>query len=154
MRPMYRYANDYAAEPAPLRPVPPTQTASSNEQMLREGYAVFHTGDLEKTLGFFADDIVWEVGGRHLVSGTRQGKDEVHEFLATIFELTAGTVRFEILDVLTNDRRGVVLLSAMGKRNGRSWDTQVIHLWEIRDGKLAAFRHIALDQYADDEFWS
>src|SRR5215207_5655112 len=47
--------------------------AHPNEHLVREGYQAFIKADMQKVSGFFADDIVWHVGGRGPLAGDYRG---------------------------------------------------------------------------------
>jgi uncharacterized protein len=125
-----------------------------NEELLREGYAAFAEGDVDTVMGLFADDIKWHVSGRSMVSGDYKGKEEVGAFFGKMNELSNGTFRVELRDVLANDDHGAVLLRETAQREGKSIDSNHVHVWRLRDGKAAEFWDYPSDQKTDEEFWS
>ena len=125
-----------------------------NEELLRRGYDAFDAGDIETVLGLFAEDIQWQISGRSPISGIYKGREEVAGFFEKLGELSGGTFRLEVQDVLANEGRGVVLTKELGERDGRTMDVDSVHVWTIEDGKLTEFRDMLADQYASDAFFS
>jgi ketosteroid isomerase-like protein len=125
-----------------------------NEDLLRTGYAAFGRGDMEAISGLFDDDIVWHVPGRSQVAGDYRGKDAVFGFFAKTMELTGGTFRLEVHDVLANDDHSVGLTHLSGERNGKTLSDNGVQVLHIRDGKATESWLHPGDPYATDEFWS
>lgn len=69
-------------------------------------------------------------------------------------ELTGGTYRIELHDVLANDEHAVVLAEAHAERGGRVLDDRGVDVLHIVDGKVTEFWNNPGDQYAVDEFWA
>ena len=140
--------------------------AHPNEELAREGYEAFIKADMQKVSDFFADDIVWHIGGRGPLAGDYRGKDEVLGFLAKTMELTGGTFTLEIHDILANDEHAVVLVVARGEREGKTtspttsntWsetlEDRQAHVLHIKDGKVTEYWAHPGDQYAIDDFLS
>ncbi len=121
--------------------------------------ALFHgaqqQGDAETVLGLLADDVVWHVPGRNLLSRDYVGKAEVAQFFASARELSGGTVRAELIDVLDSDGFAVALVRVYAERLGRSLGGQFqAFTYRIKNGKIAEFWFMVEDRYAVDEFWS
>ena len=127
--------------------------AHPNEELLRRGYAAFATGDLATVMSIFDEDIVWHSPGRSPLAGDYEGHQQVTEFFGKIFELSGGTFRNEIHDILVNEEHAVVLLRSRAERPGKSFDATVCHVWHLSDGKATEFWNLTLDPYAADEFW-
>jgi uncharacterized protein len=125
-----------------------------NEDLLRKGYNAFDAGNLETVLGLFADDIKWHVSGRSPLAGIYKGREEVLGFFEKLGELTEGTFRLEVQDVLANEGLGVVLTKELGQHAGRTLDVDTVHVWTIEEGKLTEFHDRPADQYASDAFFS
>lgn len=125
-----------------------------NVELLRKGYEAYSSGDIETINELFADDIEWHVGGRNQISGDYHGKEEVFGFFGKLMELSGGTARLEVHDVLANDEHGVALVVNTASREGREIRSNDAHTFHIRDGKVVEFWDAAVDQYAVDEFWA
>jgi ketosteroid isomerase-like protein len=125
-----------------------------NVALLRKGYAAYDSGDLDTINELFADDVVWHVAGRSPIAGDYKGKDQVFGFFGKLMELSDGTSKLEIHDILANDEHGVVIVTGSAQRNGTSLSGQDVHVFHINDGKVVEFWDSPVDQYAADEFWS
>jgi ketosteroid isomerase-like protein len=90
-----------------------------NEDLLRQGYDAFGRGDMEWLNEHFADDIVWHVPGQNPFAGNHRGKEAVFALFAKQMELTDGSLRLEIHDVLANDEHGVALATVTATREGK-----------------------------------
>ena len=85
-----------------------------------------------------ADDIVWHVPGRNLLSRDYNGKAEVAGFWARARELSGGTVRTELIDVLVGDQFGIALVRVFAEREGRILGGQFqAFTYRIQNGKVA-----------------
>jgi uncharacterized protein len=128
--------------------------AHSNEDLARRGYEAFSRGDIQRVSEVFADEIVWHVGGRGPLAGDYRGKDEVLGFLAKTMEMTGGTFRVEIHDILANDEHVAALVVARAERDGKTLEDRQAHVLHVKDGKVTEYWGHPGDQYAIDEFLS
>ncbi|HXX47849.1 MAG TPA: nuclear transport factor 2 family protein [Myxococcota bacterium] len=128
--------------------------ASANGELIRDAYAAFARGDVQGALSRFADDIVWHVPGRGPLSRDYRGPDEVLGFFGHFMELSNGTFRLEVDDVLAQGERVVVLCTESARRGGRSWSSPQVHVWTVKDGKATSFREYCGAEQDEDEFWA
>jgi len=108
-----------------------------NLDLLPRGYAAYAAGDMDTMNELFADDLVWHVAGRSAIAGHYSGKAQVFGFFGRLQELSEGTSKVEVHDLLANDEHGVAIESAT--RNGRSYQGQAAHVFHLRDGKVIEF---------------
>jgi uncharacterized protein len=127
--------------------------AHPNEDLLRRGYAAFEAGDMETVLGLFADDILWHISGESQLAGDYRGHAEVMGFFGRLFEVTSGTFRLEVHDVLANDTHGTVLVTAHGEREGHRLAMREVNIWHFADGKCTEFWAFAEDSAELDRFF-
>lgn len=125
-----------------------------NEALIRKGYEAFANGDMDTLRELFADDILWHVGGNARISGDYKGQEEVFELFGQLFELTGGTVKLEVHDVLANDDHVVALVRGTAERNGKTFDQNEVHVMHVADGEVTEFWGFEEDQAAAAEFWS
>ncbi|HEX9891787.1 MAG TPA: nuclear transport factor 2 family protein [Actinomycetota bacterium] len=128
--------------------------AHPNEELIRQGYASFGSGELDAVRASFSPDIIWHAPGRNPLSGDYKGWEEVLGLFGKSAELSGGTFKLDIHDVVANDTHAVALVTATGQRNGKSWSDNQAHVFHIEGGKVAEFWGHPGDQYATDEFWS
>jgi ketosteroid isomerase-like protein len=125
-----------------------------NAELLREGYAAYGTGDMNVLTELFADDIVWHVAGRSQLSGDYKGRDQVFGFFGKLMELSGGTSKIEVHDILASDEHAVAIVTGNATRAGKSFTGGDVHVFHVRNGQVVEFWDSPLDQYAADEFWS
>ena len=126
--------------------------AHPNEDLLRRGYEAFASGDINTVLSLFSHDIAWHAGGSNQTSGDYHGHQEVVGFFMKLIELSGGTFRLDVHDVLANDTHGVVLVTAHGERDGQPLAVREANIWHLADGKATEFWAFAEDQAAVNGF--
>jgi ketosteroid isomerase-like protein len=128
--------------------------ADNNADLILQAYGAFAKGDVPTVLATFADDITWHVPGRSPLSGDYKGHAEVVGFFGTSMELSGGTLRVEVDEILADGERVVALTTVSAERNGRRWSSPEVHVWRVVDGKALEFCEYQGDQQTEDEFWS
>ena len=131
-----------------------TPASNANQQLIERAYAAFAHGDIPTVLAAMADDIHWHVPGRGPISGDYRGHEQVLGFFRRFMELSAGTFRMVVDDVLAKDDRVIVLVTESAQRRDRTWSSPQVHAWTVKNGKATAFRQFQGDQQTEDEFWS
>jgi uncharacterized protein len=127
--------------------------SNQNAQLIRNGYAAFAQGDIATVLELFDEDIDWHVPGRSPLSGDYHGHEGVLGFFTKSMELSSGTLKVNVDDVVADGDRVVVFSTVSAQRNGRSLSTPEVHCWRLADGKAVEFREFQGDQQSEDEFW-
>ena len=125
-----------------------------NVALLRKGYEAFARGDIAAITDLFAEDMVWHVPGNNLISGEHKGRDAVFAVFAKTMELTGGTFKIDVHDIVANDEHTVSLTRASGSRQGKQLDLGGVDIYHIRNGKVTECWSFTEDQRLDDEFWS
>jgi uncharacterized protein len=129
-------------------------TAQANAALIKSAYDAFSRGDTESVFAVFAENILWHVPGRGPLSRDYRGHAEVGGFFEHFMGLSGGSFRIQIDQILANRDRVVVLCTEGASRAGRSWSSQQVHVWTVKDGRATAFREYEGDQQGEDEFWS
>jgi uncharacterized protein len=131
------------------------QMAHPNAELARDGIAAFQRGDLDALRNqYFAEGIRYHVPGRSPIAGDYQGVGQVLGFFGRLFELSGGTLRVELHDVMANDEHAAALLSIRAERAGRQLQDNTVLTFHLRDGKVTEVWSLQTDLYAVDEFWS
>jgi ketosteroid isomerase-like protein len=111
-------------------------------EFLKGLYAAFGRGDVPAVLGGWADDIEWNEAEGMPYGGVYRGGDAV---VQSVFGPIATDV--EGFAVTPEEFVGsgetvavVVRYTGTGKVTGKSLDVPVVHVWDIRDGKITRFR--------------
>jgi ketosteroid isomerase-like protein len=124
-----------------------------NAELFRRGYQAFQSGDLDTVRSLFAPDIVWHVPGNNQLSGDYKGADATINSFIRNFELSDGTFKVELHDILANDEHAVALATASGQREGKTLDDRYVHVVHIKDGTLTESWIFDEKQGEVDAFW-
>src|SRR3982074_898038 len=96
-------------------------SAQSNAEAIRKGYDAFARGDMDMLRNeLLTSDIVWHQGGRNQTSGDYRGPDAVIGLFGKLFQLTDGTFRITVHDVLASEEHVVVLARVDAQRSGKT----------------------------------
>ncbi len=125
-----------------------------NAELLRKGYEAFDKGDMAVLTGLFAEDVVWHLPGNNPLTGVHRGRDAVFGIFAKSVELSGGSFKIELHDVLANDEHAVALTRATGSRQGKQLNSLDTNVYHMSNGKITEFWSAAEDQRLTDEFWS
>ena len=125
-----------------------------NASLLRRGFETFDKGDMATLTELFAQDVVWHVPGNNQLSGVHRGRDAVFAIFAKVGELSGGTFKIELHDVLANDEHTVALSRATGSREGKQLNSLDAAVYHMANGKVTEFWFFTKDQRLTDEFWS
>jgi ketosteroid isomerase-like protein len=116
-----------------------------NTQIVQDAYAAFGRGDITALLGYLTDDVRWQpvMGTASHVpfSGERNGKSEVAEFFRQVAS-TEDFQQFEPREFVAQGDKVVALghYRAVTKPTGRSFESDFVMVFTLRDGKVARFQ--------------
>jgi len=133
---------------------PESRKGHQGVKAVRRLYDAFARGDVGEIKDCFVYDAVWHLPGRSPIAGDHQGIDAILKFLGELRELSGGTFRAELTDVVANDRYAVALQHATGTVGAKRLDVTACQVMRIQNGKIAEVRGYYSDQYALDDFWS
>jgi ketosteroid isomerase-like protein len=110
------------------------------ERKIRDGYAVFVTGDMDAILREFAPDATFTNPPYAIEGGVRRG----HEELRVSFQALHNEFEFESMEVeeLIEGPEGVlaiIQLDARGRGSGAPLRGRFYHRWRLRDGLVTDF---------------
>lgn len=117
--------------------------AQENKQLVIEGYRLFQSGDIRKLLGNYHDDA--ESIGPELefvpFAGSFHGKAEIAQFFAKL-HAAVHTIRFVPKEFIAEGDKVIVTGEAtwMAKPSGRTYDSPWVHVFTVREGKIARFQ--------------
>jgi len=129
-------------------------SGSANQAIIERGYEAFARGDIPTVLAVLDEDILWHVPGRGPLSRDYRGHAEVLGFFQRFMELSEGTFRITVDDVLAKGDRVIALVTESARRRGRQWSSPQVHAWTVKDGRATVFWQFQGDQQTEDEFWS
>jgi uncharacterized protein len=114
-------------------------------EVVRGIYEAFGRGDVPAVLGAMADDIEWHEAEGMPYGGVYHGAEAVAQ---NVFgPLTQDIPNFACTPeefIASGDAvAAVVRYTGTGKDTGKQLDIPVVHVWNVRDGKIAQFRQFA-----------
>ncbi len=113
-----------------------------NAAIVKEGYNAFGRGDLPGLLALLEGDVSWQTPGPADLptAGSRRGHAAVGEFFQTLASIV-DILRFEPKEFIAQGDRVVVIgdESARAKATGRTLEFRWVHVFDLRNGKIAAF---------------
>ena len=108
-------------------------------------YEAFGRGDVPAVLGAMAADIEWHEAEGMPYGGVYHGPEEVAQkvFGPQIEDIPDFAVTPEEF-IPSGDTVAVVArYTGTGNATGKALNLQVVHVWDVRDGKIARFRQFA-----------
>jgi ketosteroid isomerase-like protein len=130
-------------------------TNTPTSDIVRQFHSAQQRGDGAAIMDALADDVVWHVPGTNMLSRDYRGKAEVAGFFGRVRELSGGTIRTELIEVLDGESFGIALVRVFAEREGKTLDGQFqAFTYRIENGKIAEFWFMVEDRYAVDAFWS
>ncbi len=119
--------------------------AEQTVQIVEGTYAAFARADVPGVLAAMADDIEWHEAEGSPYGGIHRGGDAVAQ---NVFgPLTTDIPDFAVTPIElipSGDTVAVVArCTGTGKSTGKELDLEVVHVWDVRDGKVVRFRQFA-----------
>jgi ketosteroid isomerase-like protein len=112
---------------------------SQNVELMKAAYAAFDRGDIAALLEMNAPDVEWNWPAVKEIpqSGPRKGRAQVAQFFETLLAVE-DPVSLERREFTAQGDRVVVLGSytARAKATGRTWESEFVHVWTIRNGQI------------------
>src|SRR5438105_15684995 len=110
--------------------------ATENERRVRQGYAAFVAGDAATLQELFHPGIIWHAQRLGQLGGDHIGWPAVADFFGRSMQLTRGSFRIDVIEVLTNAAGGAVVVQSMGERDGRRLNDRQVHLFHVENGQV------------------
>jgi uncharacterized protein len=114
----------------------------TNIEIVQEAYNKFSAGDIPGILNLLSEDINWqtpEIENAPL-GGARRGHAGASEFFA-LLDQTEEVTKFEPKEFIAQGDRVVALgtYGATVKETGRSYETDWVQIFTVKDGKITSF---------------
>ena len=116
--------------------------AEDSVDVVRGVYEAFGRGDVAAVLGAMAEDVEWHEAEGMPYGGVYRGGQAVAEnvFGPIIRDVSNFAVSPEELIGSGDTVAAVVRYTGTGQATGKQLDLPVVHVWDVRDGKIACFR--------------
>ena len=125
-----------------------------NAAIIRKGYEDFAQGNIPAVFAVFDPKITWHISGRGPLSGDYTGHTAIGDFFRRTMELSGGTFRMDVHNVLADDDVVVVLVTINAQRKGVYASFPEVHVWRMKNGKVIEFCEYQGDEQREDGFWS
>jgi FAD/FMN-containing dehydrogenase/ketosteroid isomerase-like protein len=113
-----------------------------NKQVVMEGYQHYKNGEIQQLLDSYHEDAEWVTPESELIpfSGDFHGKSGIAQFFAKL-DASVQAIRFEPGQFIAEGDKVVVTGEAswLAKPTGRTYDSSWVHVFTLRDGKVARF---------------
>jgi uncharacterized protein len=117
--------------------------SQENKQLVMDGYQRFMSKDIQGLLALFADDIEWTGTESEILpfAGTYRGKAEVAQYFG-ILDQAQDAISFEPQSFIAEEDKVVVTGQSAWrvKATGQQYDNPWVHVFTVRDGKVARFQ--------------
>jgi ketosteroid isomerase-like protein len=121
-----------------------------HDALARRHYAALEGGDLDTLTELLDPDVAWHVPGDGHLSGTWSGRDAVLSLFGRIYDLTGGTFRTAVEDVIADAEHAVVIVTVRATIAGTAFEDASVHVARIADGRIVDVRTWSSDQAAFD----
>ena len=130
-----------------------TSTVQRNLEMARKGYEAFDKQDIQTVMSLITDETVWHGGPSGPLAGDYKGKAQIMEFFAKFGQLTQGSYKAEIHDMLGNQEHNVILGTATITINGKTRKDRFVDVVHPdSEGRVKEFWRFNEDQARLEKF--
>jgi len=130
------------------------ELSAQNAELLGQGYQAFADQDMATIHRTFSPDVVWHAQRLGILGGDHRGLDAVLQFFGQTMELTAGTFRVEVKEILANANGAAAVVRSSATRGDRTLDSHQIQHFHIKDGQVVEVWQFVSDAHAVEAFWS
>jgi len=126
-----------------------------NTGLVQQAYGYFQSGDIPSVLDSLSEDVEWSSPPLEgvPVSGTWHGRAQVGQFFQTLGD-NQEVRQFEPREFVAQDDKVVALghYAWHVKSTGREWESDFVHVFTVRDGKVTGFQEYAVTAAIADAF--
>jgi ketosteroid isomerase-like protein len=123
--------------------------------LVRRGYEAFNSADVATLRDVLSHDVVQHVPGTSQLAGAYKGIDAVLGYYGKLAELTGGTFRADLIDVLGDGQGHVTAVHQItATRNGTTMITRGSILFTFLGDRATDLVEMHADLPADDAFWA
>ena len=123
-----------------------------NLQLIHNFFQAYASNDLEKIREILATDIEWIIPGRHPLSGTKIGIEEVLEYFRQlhVYSFQAQPIVMGVNDDYVIDCH----LNWSNREESENIKRMSCLLWKFKDGKISKVYNFPEDQHLIDAFFN
>jgi uncharacterized protein len=123
-------------------------------QALEKLYTHLAQGEIQPAIDVCSEKMTYQVPGNSKLAGKYDRTAFVRDFSGKLRELSGGTFKLEIHDILASDLHATVLASCKLVRDGKPAEFRTVHVWRFENGKPLAGYEYPRDLYQFDAFWA
>jgi ketosteroid isomerase-like protein len=112
-------------------------------QVVRDAFAAFNRGDMKALANTWTDDFVWHARGS-VFGGDFKGKDAALGAIAR-YPQQLEDITLDFHDIVANDKHVVALVNSSFKRNGKTYQDQIVYIFHVNDQGKASEGWIIAD---------
>ena len=123
-----------------------------NLQLIHTFFHAYGSNNMEIMRQILAPDIEWVIPGRHRLSGTKVGVDEVLDYFKelSVYSFQAQPILMGINDDYVIDCH----LNWSNREDGENIKRMSCLLWKFKDGKISKVYNFPEDQHLIDAFFN
>ena len=128
-------------------------TPEDNMKVVQDFFAAYGASDLDGIAAVMGEDVKWHIPGRHPLSGTKKGRDEVLAFFA---QLGVAGFKADPIYFGADDNHVVDIHRGWSNAEGKpNVDTIWALVYRIENGRIVEATNLSADQDAANTFfWS
>jgi ketosteroid isomerase-like protein len=124
------------------------------EAILQAALDASNQDDLQALSKYVAANVTYTIHGRASVSGTYRGMEGFRRAMATVREITGGSLQVQPEVLLAGHDAIMSYVRVTGTRtDGRRYHSHHAYLYRFRDSKLVEGQTIPVDQRAFEDFF-
>ncbi len=100
-------------------------------QVVRDAFAAFSRGDMKALSDAWTDDFTWHARGS-VFGGDFKGKDAAIGAIAR-YPQELQDIKLAFHDIVANDKHVVALVNSSFKRDGKTYEDQIVYIFHIND---------------------
>jgi ketosteroid isomerase-like protein len=125
-----------------------------NAVTIEKLYADLAKDDFAAVLAACADSMTFQVPGKSRLAGKFTRDTFVAGWATRLKELSGGTHKLEVHDILASDQHATVLGTSKLVRAGKTVELRTVHVWRFEGSKPLAGYEYPRDLYQFDAIWS
>ncbi|BBM89654.1 hypothetical protein COTS27_01360 [Spirochaetota bacterium] len=134
----------------PQNPVPASMEADPNVKIVQNFFTAYGNNDLQGIRNVMATDVEWFIPGRHKLSGTKKGIEQVVDFFKL---LQKANFRAEPIIFAANDDYVIDVHRGWSTSDETDVDMNWVLLYKIENGKIKKVLNFTSDAYTSDVFF-
>jgi ketosteroid isomerase-like protein len=100
-------------------------------QLVRDAFDAFNRGDMKALSDAWTDDFVWHARGS-VFGGDFKGKEAALGAIAR-YPQELQDIKLDFHDFVANDKHVVALVNSSFKRNGKTYQDQIVYIFHVND---------------------